>query len=158
MPYRQPFTKRSPQHGAILFIMMVMILIVSMLGVSSMRSSVLNNRIASNHQHKNLAFQAAENAFALALRTEDPFAVIPSANAGASINHADFFSSSGAAGEPATSATLVAAYNSKINRDISGYEVDSITLLYVLTATGEVDGSPTRATNRMGVAFVQPRR
>lgn len=50
------------QRGAALMIALVMLLVMSMLGLSSMRGTTLEERMAGNWRDQNLAFQAAEAA------------------------------------------------------------------------------------------------
>jgi type IV pilus assembly protein PilX len=63
----RPVTRRGPrssadQQGAALMVSMVMIFIMSLLGVSVMRSGTLGGRMVSNAFEKDLTFQAAESA------------------------------------------------------------------------------------------------
>jgi len=53
----QPIQK---QQGAVLIIALVMLLILTLLGVSVMESSVVEERMAGNNLDRNIAFQAAE--------------------------------------------------------------------------------------------------
>jgi hypothetical protein len=48
------------QSGAALFVALIILLIVSMMGVSAMKSSILSERMAFNTQARELSFQAAE--------------------------------------------------------------------------------------------------
>lgn len=50
------------QRGAVLIISMIILLILTLLGVTSMRSSALQERMAGNTRDKHLAFEAAEAA------------------------------------------------------------------------------------------------
>lgn len=52
---------RSKQHGAILIFCLVFLLVLTMMGVTSMESAVLEERMAGNMQDFNAAFQAAES-------------------------------------------------------------------------------------------------
>lgn len=53
---------RTSQSGAVLAVGLLMLLILTVIGVSAMKSTVLDERIAANSQFKMLAFQAAESA------------------------------------------------------------------------------------------------
>jgi len=53
---------RQQQQGAALMVAMVMIFVMSVLGVSSMRSGTLEGQLVSNAYQKDLTFQAAESA------------------------------------------------------------------------------------------------
>lgn len=50
------------QRGSALVISMIILLIVTVLGVAAMRATIIQERMASNMQDRNLAFQAAESA------------------------------------------------------------------------------------------------
>jgi len=50
----------TKQKGAVLIIALVMLLILTLLGVSVMESSVVEERMAGNNLDRNIAFQAAE--------------------------------------------------------------------------------------------------
>ena len=50
------------QAGAVLIVSLVVLLIVTMIGVSSMRGSVLEEKMAGNVRDRNVAFQTAESA------------------------------------------------------------------------------------------------
>jgi type IV pilus assembly protein PilX len=50
------------QHGAVLIISLIMLLVLTLLGVTSMRTSILEEKMAGNLRDKNLSFQAAESA------------------------------------------------------------------------------------------------
>lgn len=50
------------QRGAALFVALIILLIVSMMGVSAMKSGIFNEKMAFNAQASDLSFQAAETA------------------------------------------------------------------------------------------------
>jgi len=54
--------KIHQQRGAILIISLIMLLVLTILGVTGMRTTVLEEKMAGNLRDKNLAFQAAETA------------------------------------------------------------------------------------------------
>ena len=53
---------RAGQQGAALVVSLVLLLVVTVLGVTSMRTTTLQERMAGNLRDNNLAFQAAEAA------------------------------------------------------------------------------------------------
>jgi type IV pilus assembly protein PilX len=55
-------TLGSRQRGAALIVAMVMLLVMTLLGVTAIRSTTLQERMAGNLRDSNLAFQAAERA------------------------------------------------------------------------------------------------
>jgi len=50
------------QNGAVLIISLVLLLVMTLLGLTSMQSTSLEERMAGNERHANVAFQAAEAA------------------------------------------------------------------------------------------------
>ncbi|MDI3491373.1 MAG: type pilus assembly protein PilX [Thauera sp.] len=56
------FSSPSNQQGTVLLVAMIMLLIMSMLGISSMRGTGLEERMSGNWRDQNLALQAAEAA------------------------------------------------------------------------------------------------
>jgi len=56
------FKQRNKQSGVVLFISLVMLLILTVLGLSSVQTTTLQERMARNARDTNLAFQAAESA------------------------------------------------------------------------------------------------
>jgi len=58
---------RNKQHGGALMISMVLIFMMSVMGISSMRSATLEKRMAANSVHKSVVLQAAESATELAI-------------------------------------------------------------------------------------------
>ena len=55
-------TPRHRQEGAVLVVTLMILLVVTLLTVSNMRSSVLEEKMAGNTNDRNVAFQAAESA------------------------------------------------------------------------------------------------
>lgn len=63
MPMRHGLqSSPSAQRGAALAVCLVLLLVVTILGVTSMRTTTLQERMAGNMRDSNLAFQAAEAA------------------------------------------------------------------------------------------------
>ena len=58
----QQITPRRKQEGAVLVVTLMILLVVTLLTVSNMRSSVLEEKMAGNTNDRNVAFQAAESA------------------------------------------------------------------------------------------------
>ena len=54
-------TPRRKERGAVLIFCLVLLLVLTMMGVASMESAVLEERMAGNMQDFNAAFQAAES-------------------------------------------------------------------------------------------------
>jgi len=64
-------TLRHSQRGGALLVAMIMIFMLSVMGVSAMRSSTLEKRMAVNAIQSSTTFQAAESAADLALNDAD---------------------------------------------------------------------------------------
>jgi len=58
------------QQGAALLIALIMLVILSMIGLTNMRSSALETRMAANSIEKDITFQAADSASEIALQNE----------------------------------------------------------------------------------------
>ena len=52
--------KRTKQQGIALIIALTFLLIMTLLGISGMKSSIMEERMAGNADDHNMAFQAAE--------------------------------------------------------------------------------------------------
>ncbi len=55
-------TRKVSQHGAALVVSLILLLIVTLIGISGMQSTVLQEKMSGNFKDKNSAFQAAEAA------------------------------------------------------------------------------------------------
>ncbi|MFK7816516.1 MAG: PilX N-terminal domain-containing pilus assembly protein [Gammaproteobacteria bacterium] len=53
---------QSKQQGVVLVIGLLMLLVITMVGVTAMSGTTSNERMAANHQFQSLSFQAAESA------------------------------------------------------------------------------------------------
>ena len=63
----QPMSLPNAQRGVALFITLMILIIISILGVSAMRSSITNARIATGIQGRTISFQAAQSGINSAL-------------------------------------------------------------------------------------------
>jgi len=68
-------TPRSCQRGVALVTALVLLVILTMLGLSSMRTNVLEERMAANSQEITRAFQTAESGIEMAFDDADSFSV-----------------------------------------------------------------------------------
>lgn len=68
------YTLHSPQHqsGAVLVVSLIMLLLLTIIGVTSMQTTSLEEKMAGNMRDKNLAFQAAESALKAAEASLSP--------------------------------------------------------------------------------------
>jgi len=67
------FEGQHKQRGAVLITALVLLVILTMLGLSSMTTNTMEERMAANSQEKNRAFQAAETGLELAFSNADSF-------------------------------------------------------------------------------------
>ena len=52
---------RICQHGAVLYVALIMLLLLALLGIAGMRVTTLQERMSANYRSENLAFQNAES-------------------------------------------------------------------------------------------------
>ena len=62
MPHFSAITTRQQQQGAVLIISLIILLVLTLIGITSMRTTVLETKMANNSFDKKTAFQAAEAA------------------------------------------------------------------------------------------------
>lgn len=67
--YAKPFSTSYHQNGAALVISLVLLVVMTLIGVASMSTSLMQEKMAANAQSSNITFQAAESAIG-ALVTE----------------------------------------------------------------------------------------
>lgn len=67
------YKRHNPQHqsGAVLVISLIMLLLLTIIGVTGVQSTSLEEKMAGNMRDKNLAFQAAESALNAAEKSLD---------------------------------------------------------------------------------------
>lgn len=61
-PYTVKHTVGRRQRGAILVVSLIMLLVMTLIGVTAMQNTIMEQRMAGNTRDVNLAFQAAEAA------------------------------------------------------------------------------------------------
>lgn len=62
-------SSRSRQQGAVLLMSLIILIMVSLLGLSAMRASVFSNKVTTGIQADTMTFEAAETALSLTFRT-----------------------------------------------------------------------------------------
>ena len=67
----------TDQSGAVLIISLIMLLLLTLIGASSMQTTSLEEKMAGNIRDRNLAFQAAESALNAAEASLDPPNALP---------------------------------------------------------------------------------
>ena len=58
----------SSQHGSALIVALIILLMVSVLGISAMRTSIFSSKVATGIQADTMTFEAAESAIAVSLK------------------------------------------------------------------------------------------
>ncbi|MCP4996878.1 MAG: hypothetical protein GY934_24345 [Gammaproteobacteria bacterium] len=142
------------QDGVALVVSLVLLLIITVLSISAMRSTNIDTKISINHQFKQMSFQAAESALARLLGP-DPGGNLPVATPGDEAANANYFTSTGVTDQPDLSADLDMTFIEQTppgKYKFSGFGLDMVAFIYRADATGEVDNSNTRTHNRMQVA------
>ncbi len=59
---KSPTHNTVKQQGAVLVVSLILLLIMTLIGVSAMRTTILEEKMAGNYRDSNIAFQAAEAA------------------------------------------------------------------------------------------------
>lgn len=149
----QPFQR---QEGVALIISMILLSVITLLSVTAMRGTNLDAKIAANHQHKQLSFQAAENAFAR-LVGDDPQVVTPTAYSG-TLRNPNYVAFSGVDGQPDTTSDLDLTFvrqSAPGEFKFSGYSLGASALIYTADAYGKVNGSNARSHHRATIVLVR---
>ena len=160
--------RKNKEKGAALIISLILLTVITLLTLSAMHNTNLDTKIAANHQHKQISFQAAESALAkfTAEAPElsdagagDTAVLIPLTTElgepGAKENE-NYYVATEIDQQPDSSANLTITYEGEANIKISGNSLsNSYTVhLYTLDAIGKVEGSNTETHNRMQVGYV----
>ena len=151
---RQQFPKQ--QQGVALIVSMILLAVITLLSVTAMRGTNLDARIAANHQHKQISFQAAANAFAK-LTSDNPEVEVPTAYSG-TLNYPDYVFFAGIEGQPESSGDLDLAFvrqSSKGEFKFSGYSLNATALIYTADTYGSVSNSKARSHHRATVVLVR---
>jgi type IV pilus assembly protein PilX len=149
---------RNGQQGVALVISLILLTIITMLSLTAMRSANLDTKIAVNHQHKQFAFQAAENALAKLTQVPPSSVAKPGTLSGAPVTTANFYQENNIQNSPdtATDLTMDLIDRSKPGQyKFSGYGLNLITIVYRADATGKVSGTNAKVHNRMDVALLR---
>ena len=123
-----------------------------------MRSANLDSKIAVNHQHKQFAFQAAENALAKLTQVPPRSVAKPGTIGDPAVTTSDFYEEDSIDDSPDTSTDLTMELIDESRPGqykFSGYGLNLITIVYRADAVGVVDNTSTTAHNRMEVALLR---
>lgn len=163
--YKSRYPVQNRQRGVALVISLILLTVITLLSVTAMRSTNLDTKITVNHQHKQMAFQAAENTFAelTGLPITNPKMKPPQLNVPGNINddpelNSNWYTQSGVTGSPDLSSDLTMTYTEKAapgKYKFSGFGLNIVTHIYQADAIGKVDGTNASAHNRMQVALIR---
>jgi len=152
---RRRAPRRRDQAAMALISGLVLLAVMTLLGLTAMRSTTQDTRLAVNHQHKQQSFQTAENALTQ-MMADEPGDIAPVTVPGTVRDHPDYFTSWGVSGQPDVSADLSVEYvEYRTDLLISGFELNSTGYIYQADATGRVDDTGAQTTNRMGIALIR---
>jgi type IV pilus assembly protein PilX len=149
------YTKR--QRGAALIVSLLLLTVITLLSLTAMRSAHIDTKIAVNHQQKQLAFQAAENAFAklTSLPPEEMKDLDVPGTLGSTNNNADFIPVDSDAHTSADLEMTLTNISTPGQYKFSGFGLNIVTVVFQADAFGEVGDSNARVHNRMEVALVR---
>lgn len=150
------------QRGAALIISAVLLVAMTLISVTAMRSSVTNIKVSTNQRLKQGAYQAAESAL-MQILDEDPYKVTPpTTNIGDSIKHNDYYSDRLKESNPthAEADVIVRFEETRKNVLISGEAFTATVLMYQADAYGRVVESSGESVgagvvNRLGIGLVR---
>jgi len=155
----------SKQRGVALVVSLILLVVITLLSLTAMRNTNLDTKITVNHQHKQMAFQAAENTFAelTGLPITNPKMKAPNLNIPGNINdspelNSAWYTQHGVEGSPNLTSDLTMDYIEKGapgKYKFSGFGLSIITHVYQADAIGKVDNTNARAHNRMHVALIR---
>jgi type IV pilus assembly protein PilX len=145
------------QQGVALIVSLVLLTIVTILSLAAMRGANLGARIAVNHQHKQLAFQAAENA--LAKLTSLPPAEMKTLNVPGVLNNVEtnpnFIPVDTNAHNSADLDMKLVDISRPGKYKFSGFGLNIVTVVFQADAMGKVGNTNSSSHNRMEVALVR---
>ncbi len=144
------------EKGAALIVSMLFLIVITLLSLSSMRNTNLDTKIAVNHQHKQISFQAAESAL-FKLMSPNPNVNVPLTPAAEPVVNDNYFTSSGDS-QPSVEADLSIDFirtSEKGEFKVNGFGLNLTTLIYQADAEGKITGSNVKANNRMGVVLIR---
>ena len=154
-PTSHQWSKR--QEGVVLVVSLMLLVVITLLSITAMRSANLDTKIAINYQHKQLAFQAAENAFARL--TSLPPQQMQNLNVpgvkNVVANNMDFIPTDPSAKNSSDLDMQLVDISKPGQYKFSGYGLNIVTVIYQADAEGEVDGTNATVHNRMQVALIR---
>lgn len=148
---------RYEQNGSALMMSMLMIFMLSILGVSAMRSSTLEKRMSTNAIQNSVTFQGAESASDIALNTPSNLTASFAAGTGnvIEIDVGDVYSDVGMQ----SSASLEYIGNQPAEGFSTGVNsIGFVSLLFISTGVSNIEDVRTQSTVEQGAYRVVPAR
>jgi type IV pilus assembly protein PilX len=152
---------RARQDGAALAISLILLVVITLLSISAMRSANLDTKIAVNHQHKQYTFQAAESALTriVNLRGEEIQGIDkPDLETDPATENTDWYNPGALANSPDVSADVtmdLIEVSPPGKYKFSGYPMDIVSVVYRADAEGKVGESRSTTHNRMDLALIR---
>ena len=135
------FSSRSAQEGAALITALVMLVLLTMLGLTSMNTTTLEERMSANAQDLNRAFQAASTGLEIVFNDEAAFDTRLTADTDGTANDLYDKNNTGVGGTGSYAYNAVVVYNSVFREGVapprdSGWGSDYAYYHFALTADG----------------------
>ena len=150
MSHLFPGTIRHKQQGAALLVALVIVLLISVLGASTMKRGAMEEKMGAGHYHKQMSFQASESAVESTLAD---ISLMQSARMAANATVSQDVNVT----IPNTTAKVTYAFVGE--RPPFGWSLDSTgggASSFVITAVGEIPATGTSTTTQHGVYRVNP--
>lgn len=156
----------SRERGAVLIIGLMLLLVMTLIGVTAMQSTTLDEKISANTQYKMLTYQASETGLLQAWEHDDlglrtfPIASVGSASVtlDASSTPALPVSSlqTGVNGASAQISVVETFVGSEFNPIVPGYSLGAghNGLYFDVDSTATIDGASARSTHRRGAVVI----
>lgn len=142
-----PSLQHTQQKGMAMIVVLIFLLVLTLLGVSSMTTTSLEERMATNSQIKTATFQAAETAITETLANTDNFY-----NVAASVTKSQ--TNNYTAGKFSASAVLALSLNGASDPIVRDEGSGFVGLLYDITATSSESGTGANTVNTQGAEFI----
>jgi len=115
------FKNIKNQNGAVLITALIMLVILTMLGLSSMTTTIMEERMAANSQEINRAFQAASSGLELVFSDEEAFNTSNTKDLDGTVNDNYFKTDTSVGGDPSDTYAYSASteYNAVFLQQVS---------------------------------------
>jgi type IV pilus assembly protein PilX len=155
---------RYAQRGAVLLVSLVLLLILTTLAVTAASTSALQERMSSNAQQSNTAFQAAENGLANTIAQITPSSAPPSDQTYLYCKNVSGEACAAGAGDMAARARVAVAARVEDGYSIREGSGTPMVMTYDISSSASLDtsnatitGSNTNALHRQGYMTVEIR-